>query len=309
MPGVFWTPSNITIFSIFNFTKASTMPGLLICTDLDRTLIPNGSQAESPGAREAFAALVANPDVTLAYVSGRHRELVQEAIQSYALPMPDWVVGDVGTTIYRVQNDDWQHWQAWEQDIASAWRGLTANDLQAFFNDLPLLRLQEQSKQNRFKLSYYLAVEADTEALIAEMQARLNAQNLKASLIYSIDEAAETGLLDVLPAAATKLHAVEFLMKQLGFCITDTLFAGDSGNDLPVIVSPLQSVLVANADHQVVEQANKQVERQGTESAFYLAGGGFLGMNGNYSAGILEGVAHYFPERRTWLESHCATTL
>ncbi|MEJ2621733.1 MAG: haloacid dehalogenase, partial [Candidatus Thiodiazotropha sp.] len=30
---------------------------LLLCTDLDRTLIPNGSQPESAGAREAFKQL------------------------------------------------------------------------------------------------------------------------------------------------------------------------------------------------------------------------------------------------------------
>jgi sucrose-6-phosphatase len=28
----------------------------------------------------------------------------------------------------------------------------------------------------------------------------------------------------------------------------------------------------------------------------YLAEGGFMQMNGNYSAGILEGVAHYHPQ-------------
>jgi len=30
---------------------------LLICTVLDHTLIPNGSQPESPGARRTFTAL------------------------------------------------------------------------------------------------------------------------------------------------------------------------------------------------------------------------------------------------------------
>ena len=32
---------------------------LLLCTDLDRTLIPNGPQPESPGARAHFATLAA----------------------------------------------------------------------------------------------------------------------------------------------------------------------------------------------------------------------------------------------------------
>jgi hydroxymethylpyrimidine pyrophosphatase-like HAD family hydrolase len=106
----------------------------------------------------------------------------------------------------------------------------------------------------------------------------------------------------VLPACATKLHAVEFMMNHLGFDLNNTLFAGDSGNDLPVIASQIPSVLVANADHQVIEQAKTLVREQQTEAAFYLAKGGFLGMNGNYSAGILEGVAHYFPEIQSWLE-------
>lgn len=275
---------------------------ILICTDLDRTLLPNGSQPESPGARAVFACLVARPEVTLAYVSGRHRELVEEAINEYSLPVPDWVIGDVGTTIYRAGATEWEHWAAWEDDIANDWRGLMAKDLRPLFDDFPDLRLQEEAKQNRFKLSYYLSAHCDVEALRREMARRLEARNLAASLIYSVDEAAATGLLDVLPARATKLHAVEFLMRHQGFHISNTVFAGDSGNDLPVIVSRIPSVLVANADRAVVEQALRLAQQQGTEAAFYLAKGGFLGMNGNYCAGILEGIAYFLPFTSRWLE-------
>jgi hydroxymethylpyrimidine pyrophosphatase-like HAD family hydrolase len=102
--------------------------------------------------------------------------------------------------------------------------------------------------------------------------------------------------LDVLSARATKLHAVKFLMQHQGFNYTNTVFAGDSGNDLLILASEIQSVLVANADRDVVEQAKTQALQQGTIAALYLAQGGFLGMNGNYSAGILEGIAHYHPE-------------
>ncbi|MCQ8118802.1 HAD-IIB family hydrolase [Methylomonas rosea] len=274
---------------------------ILICTDLDRTLLPNGSQPESTGAREAFARLVLRPEVTLAYVSGRHRELVEEAIREYGLPAPDWVIGDVGTTIYRAGAGGWKHWAAWEDDIATDWRGLMAKELRPLFADLPDLRLQEETKQNRFKLSYYLSMRCDAKALRQEMASRLEAQNLAASLIYSVDEASATGLLDVLPARATKLHAVEFLMRHQAFDIDNTVFAGDSGNDLPVIVSRIPSVLVANADRAVVEQAQALIGQEGNQAAFYLARGGFLSMNGNYSAGILEGIVHYLPETRHWM--------
>jgi len=275
---------------------------ILICTDLDRTLLPNGRQPESPGARAAFARLVARPEVTLAYVSGRHRALVEDAIREYGLPSPDWVIGDVGTTIYQVHAEEWRHWTEWEQDIATDWRGLTADDLRPLFTDLPSLRLQEEAKQNRYKLSYYLSLQTDIDALQREMLRRFETQQLAAGLIYSVDEATSTGLLDVLPAHATKLHAVEFLMQQQGFDYANTVFAGDSGNDLPVLASMIQSVLVANADIDVVEQAKTQARKQGTLAAFYLAQGGFLGMNGNYSAGIVEGVAHYHPDIRVWME-------
>jgi len=32
-----------------------------------------------------------------------------------------------------------------------------------------------------------------------------------------------------------------------------------------------------------------------------VATGGYLGMNGNYSAGIIEGIAHFWPEIDAWL--------
>ena len=275
---------------------------ILICTDLDRTLLPNGRQPESSGARACFTRLVSRPEVTLAYVSGRHRELIEDAIREYELPLPDWVIGDVGTTIYQVRSGDWLHWHEWEQRIAGDWRGLNAIDLRPLFTDLPSLRLQEESKQNRYKLSYYLPIQSDIDALQREMSRRLNALKLAASLIYSVDEAASTGLLDVLPACATKLHAVQFLMQHRGFNYPNTVFAGDSGNDLPILASAIQSVLVANADREIIEQAITQARQQETMAAFYLAQGGFLGMNGNYSAGILEGVAHYLPDTQHWME-------
>ena len=97
-----------------------------------------------------------------------------------------------------------------------------------------MLKLQEDSKQNTYKLSYYVPLEADHEALMSEMHSLLVKKKIRASLIWSIDELAGTGLLDVLPASANKRHAIEFMMKQLGFDLSNTVFAGDSGNDLAV---------------------------------------------------------------------------
>ena len=136
-----------------------------------------------------------HPEVTLAYVSGRHRELVEDAIRAYELPLPDWVIGDVGTTIYQVHAGEWQHWPEWEQDICANWRGLTAKDLRPLFTDSQPLRLQEENKQNHYKLSYYLPSQTDIPALQREMSLRLSVASISASLIYSVDEAKSSSKL------------------------------------------------------------------------------------------------------------------
>ena len=268
----------------------------LICTDLDRTLLPNGAEPESENARARFGQLVDLPEVTLAYVSGRHRELVEDAIRQYALPQPDFVVTDVGTRIYTVNKSNWSAWPEWEQQIAPDWAGYDHAGLQTLFDDVAGIRLQESSKQNTYKLSYYVPLDVDEEPLLASLRVRLEQHGIDASLVWSIDEPASIGLLDVLPARATKLHAIEFLIEHLELAPGNTLFAGDSGNDLPVLTSTIPSVLVANASAGVKATARQDAETAGTMDNLYLARGNFLGMNGNYRAGILEGVAHFLPQ-------------
>lgn len=269
---------------------------LLLCTDLDRTLLPNGPQAESTGARDKFSQLALQPGVTLVYVTGRDRKLVEDAIDEYRLPQPDYVIADVGSTIYQIQQHDWRHLDKWQQEISPDWAGRSHDDMHSLFSSSLLLKLQEDTKQNTYKLSYYVPLEADHETLMSEMHSKLVNMKIRASLIWSIDELAGTGLLDVLPASANKRHAIEFLMKQLGFDLSNTVFAGDSGNDLAVLTSPIRSVLVANASADVRDEAKQMALNLGEMDALYFAHGDFLGMNGNYSAGILEGVAHFMPE-------------
>ena len=275
------------------------MKRFLLCTDLDRTLIPNGAQPESPPAKERFRQLVSREEITLAYVTGRHRALIEQAIEEFDLPQPDFAIADVGTTIYRVGSSGWQQWNEWDEQIAPDWHGLTHDDLYRLLNVFPALRLQEKEKQNRHKLSFYVPLEIEPQRLLDEINVRLKLAGIRANLVWSIDEAAGIGLLDVLPLSANKLHAIRFMMEQNGFSRESTVFAGDSGNDLDVLLSNIPSVLVANADAEVRGMAAKA-----HKDTLYIAEGGYLGMNGNYSAGILEGIAHYLPEVDGWLREH-----
>ena len=276
---------------------------LLICTDLDRTLIPNGPQSESSGARQRFAALCSRPEVTLAFVSGRHRSLIEQAITNYCLPVPDYVIADVGTTIYRVATaDHWQRETAWDATMSADWQGLESRDIRSMLGDVPSLRLQETAKQNRHKLSYYVPIQGDRMTLSEMITRRLDDNRVSARLVWSDDEPAGVGLLDVLPQCASKYHAIRSLMSVLDVDTTQTVFAGDSGNDLEVLGSEIPAVLVANSQEKVRQQALTMAATAGNAEQLYVASGGFMNMNGNYAAGILEGVAHFHAWSTAWMQ-------
>lgn len=272
------------------------MKPFLLCTDLDRTLIPNGSAAESPGARARFANLVRHPHVALAYVSGRNLTQMEEAIGAYQLPVPNFAITDVGSSIHEHQHTGWQSWCAWDAHIGLNWAGVSAEHMVHLLADFAELRLQEPEKQAQYKLSFYAPLNIDTEPLLEAIRHRLVQHDVQANVIWSVDEETQLGLLDLLPARAGKRQAIEFLMQARGFSREQVVFAGDSGNDLDVLLSDLPAVLVANAHPQVKAQSVSN-----PSSSLYLAQGGFLGMNGNYSAGILEGISHFRPDIRHWL--------
>ena len=272
------------------------MKNILLCSDLDRTILPNGDSAESSNARACLKKLVSRPEVTLAYVSGRDKSLLEAAISEYDIPVPDFAIGDVGTSIYQISDNHWHVMEQWSKEISPDWNGRSRSDIGNHLNKLSDLKLQEPEKQNDYKLSYYIDLNNDVEQLLRDVKSELVSMGVNANAIFSIDDLTHVGLLDILPASADKYHAITFLMKLQGFSQENTVFAGDSGNDIAVLASDLKSVLVNNARKDVREKAIALSEQAGHADTLYLAHGAWLDMNGNYSAGVVEGVIHYFPD-------------
>lgn len=92
------------------------MENLFLFCDLDRTLIPNGDHSESCRARPLFSQIANKESIILAYVTGRNKKLIREAIHTYDLPTPDYAVGDVGSTIYK-PDKDWVNLSEWHEHI------------------------------------------------------------------------------------------------------------------------------------------------------------------------------------------------
>ena len=269
---------------------------------MDRTILPNGDRDESPQVRAVLRLLVERPEIHLAYVSGRDKNLIQKAIAEYDLPFPDYAVGDVGTTIYELTGNNWTPWEDWFREIAKDWNGLESEDLTGILKGFDNLKLQEPEKQNRFKLSYYADKNANDRQLVDQIQAYLSKQKLSSRIIWSVDEQRNSGLVDILPQRASKLHAIRYLMDQKGYRKSKVVFCGDSGNDLNVLTSDIRAVLVKNASEDVRLEAMESVVKNGRAETLYMAKGEFMGMNGNYTAGVLEGLAHFELDVRPWIE-------
>jgi len=271
---------------------------ILICSDLDRTIIPNGYQKESAHARAVFRLLAQQSNISLAYVSGRDKKLIVDAIEEFYLPMPDYAIGNVGTALYRIIDGNWQLSDDWRGEIGQEWKGLGREKLSEFLEDMEEIRLQEPDKQKQYKASFYTDQNVDHQRLIKYIGGVLAQKGVRASIIWSVDEISANGLLDIIPPRANKLHAIQFLMQREHFPEDRTVFAGDSGNDLAVLTSGLQSILVKNATEDIRKEALLRLSEKDLTNRLYLPRGNFFGMNGNYAAGVMEGLAHFIPETR-----------
>ena len=134
----------------------------------------------------------------------------------------------------------------------------------------------------------------DIKAARKRIDALLVEHGIFTSIIWSRDEAVHCGLLDILPQRANKLQAIRFLMEEEKIPETTTAFAGDSGNDLDALTSGLQAILVKNSADDVQKTARKELEEKGLTGCLYIARGDLHGLNGNYAAGVLEGLSISF---------------
>jgi hypothetical protein len=223
--------------------------------------------------------------------------LIEQAIQEYDLPVPDYVVGDVGTTIYQVDQMDWELWTDWQQQLSRHWCLPIVDQLKSYMSGMPEFTLQEGERQNQFKVSYYVPLNADAVRLNDCLESQMARLGMRANLIWSVNAMEGVRLLDVLPSNANKLHAIRYIMQCKEVERLDTVFAGDSGNDKEVMCSEIQSVLVANAEPEM-----KQWALENGDDTLYIAKGGEWGLNGNYRSGILEGACYFWPNIRKWMQ-------
>lgn len=234
----------------------------LLVSDIDNTLI---------GDRDGLAALLRmlreRPrSFGFGVATGRHLPSALEVLRHWRVPPPDVLITAVGTEIHygpEVRPDS-----GWQRHIQHRWR---RDSLVALFADVAGLTLQSDDQQSALKLSYN--VDPQLMPGMRELENLLRQAQLHANLIYSHD-----AFLDVLPIRASKGQAIRYLAYKWGLPLQNFLVAGDSGNDVEMLVGDTRGVVVSNH--------SPEVERlRGLEQIYFA--------ETPYAYGIIEGMAHY----------------
>ena len=254
----------------------------ILATDLDGTLIPMDGCSRNATDLAELARQLAESQVPLVFVTGRHLQSTLRAISQFRLPTPDWIVADVGTSIY-------------ERDGADGWKLLDgyAQHLQTSLNDMPLekvrfalrdfdeLTLQAEEKQGRFKLSYYSSRDQVHE-VAKRLQTKLNGLAVPYGVTSSLDPFTTHGLIDVLPQAASKGAALSWWAERQQIPLSSIVYAGDSGNDLAALVAGFRSIVVANAEPDLVKAVERAHASAGWDGRLFIA-------EGHATSGVLQG--------------------
>ena len=257
-----------------------------LATDLDGTLIPIDNNRDHLDDLHRLAELAARSAFELVFVTGRHFESVADAIEIYQLPLPRWIICDVGTTVLNwSENEEFLRVQEYRTELASIVESFPLDRLQESLEDLENLRLQEPEKQGEFKLSYYC--DADRlQQLALEIERRLSEQETPYSLIHSTDPFDNVGLLDLLPQGVSKAYALDWWVTFTNHDRERVVFAGDSGNDTAALTAGYRAIVVGNAHDSVVSKVRMTHHDQGTSDRLYLA-------EKTATSGVLEGCRHF----------------
>jgi hydroxymethylpyrimidine pyrophosphatase-like HAD family hydrolase len=304
-------------------------PPLLLVSDLDGTLVSSegGGNADTAAFAAWWAAAAVPAGSRLVYNTGRALDLFEElaAAKAGLLPRPDALIASVGTKVYwnRAKREgsngggghnkngssngsngsassnaaahrdglacEWEEDAAYGAALAAGWDLEAARE--AAYAALAAagreaVHFRAASEMNEFKIT--LGAKAEVlESVLECIGSALNKAGVAHRLIVS--GAGDWRYVDLVPAGAGKLAALEHVRGALCFAPAATVAAGDSGNDLDMLRTEgvgHAAIVVGNAQPDLLAWAR-------AEAAAAAAGAraGPVLARAPAAAGVLEGLA------------------
>ena len=233
----------------------------ILISDIDGTLIGDTKALQQLkkllSQHESFAGF--------GVATGRTIKMTLDILNEWNMPIPDILITSVGTEIYYGPNIAYD--MGWHQLIDHRWE---PRRLREFMRNEKGVRLQEGYKQRTFKVSY----DVDKAfAGVKGLRTRLRKEGLHTNIVYSHGQ-----YLDLLPLRASKGFAVRYFADKWGISLEKILVAGDSGNDLDMMVGRTMGVVVGNHE--------KELEKLRNLERVYFA-------QGDHANGILEAIRYF----------------
>jgi HAD superfamily hydrolase (TIGR01484 family) len=234
---------------------------MILATDLDGTFL-GGTQSER---RSLYDWIDGNRDsVGLIFVTGRDPAFLSDLILTGEVPAPDYIIGDVGTTIARLQKPaSVAPIEDLEAQIRETWgdRGAT---IRALLAEWPGLTLQPEDFRHR--------VSFDLDPDLFDPAAQNMVEAIGLDWLIS-----DNRFFDVLPKNVSKGPSLLRLIEWLGVGSERVLCAGDTLNDLSMLGAGLPAVAVGNSEAALTDALSDV-------KSVYLA-------ERNGAAGIAEAIA------------------
>ncbi|MEO0664970.1 MAG: HAD-IIB family hydrolase [Pseudomonadota bacterium] len=250
----------MTRHETFDTPTADKLPiankDLVLATDLDGTFL-GGTDAD----RKKLYQFIENnrSRVGLIFVTGRDPGFINDLVRKRGVPRPDYVVGDVGTTIAAMGDDcHLRPIPELEEEIAEKWNEANAR-VQAALHRAPGLSLQ--STGFRYRVSYDLDPGRFDRAVL-ETVAELGLDVLISDNKY----------FDVLPKGVSKGPSLTRLLAHLGIKNERVLVAGDTLNDLSMLTLGLPAVAVGGSEPALLK------ELEGHDHVHFAKGIGVAGI-------------------------------
>jgi len=264
----------------------------ILATDLDGTFIPGDHLLpDDPQLRalEVLRKRIASERLEVVFVTGRHLDSVIEVMQRKHLPQPQWIIGDVGTSIFHREgpgcDQPYRPLQSYVNHLDQIVGSFSIAQLTTQFSSDAELILQEPEKQGRHKLSFYCKARTIAREVRA-IEHQLQKMGAPYRVVSSVDPFNGDGLIDLLPLGTDKASALWWWAGFRNHAAGEIVFAGDSGNDLAALTAGFRAIVVGNADRTLADQVAAEHQRLGHPERAYLA-------SGQATAGVLEGCRHF----------------
>jgi HAD superfamily hydrolase (TIGR01484 family) len=210
----------------------------VLATDLDGTFLGG-----TPGDRQTLYRWIEDNRATvgLIFVTGRDPGFIRALCGAGEVPWPDYVIGDVGTTIAEITAEgDIAPIEALEQEITRAWSG-SGTRVRELLADEPGLTLQPTEFRHR------VSFDMDPDRL--RPSARAQVELLGLEVLISDDR-----YFDVLPAGVSKGPSLRRLIAHLGLVESRVLAAGDTLNDASMLALGIPAVAVGGSERRLLDQ-------------------------------------------------------